>query len=535
LIDAQTITIASYNVENLFDMHRDGTEYVEYVPGRHGWSEAMLRKKIQNITEVICDLEADVIGLQEVENDNALSQLQKSLKRAGCEYRFRAITTSKRTPIHNAILSKIPIRKKRDVTVSRYGRHRSMLEVTLKSDPPLRIFVNHWKSKRGPESERIPYARAMMRRISKMPKGTEYVLIGDFNSNYNESATMDKKHNDTGGVTGINNILKTTRDNGKMVRLNDMGDGEHTNLWMDVAAGSRWSHNFFGDKEGIDAMIIPPSLHDGTGWDYVAGTYEAFKPKYLFGYHGRVNRWAYKHSKHLGKGYSDHLPVYGVFTNDSSSESKTYDTKKSWWESFLGLFQSTQNQPEPEQVKMQQVISKPTAKTTATDIAHLKKMSRIKDPVSLKEVCVVFRRGDSAVIQQEPDGEAILLYRSAMQMEEGGRYDIIVHKKKRYKGLEELVDVEIEHDAGRCDSSKFVFDFSSEMMSDEKYIGKIVKDISGVVESRKIKIGSNTYPIHFRKKAGRPKQGTSITIDRGQISYYKDHMELVVWSKEDYN
>ena len=32
LTGGQLVKIASYNVENLFDLHYDGTEYLEYIP-----------------------------------------------------------------------------------------------------------------------------------------------------------------------------------------------------------------------------------------------------------------------------------------------------------------------------------------------------------------------------------------------------------------------------------------------------------------------------------------------------------------------
>ncbi len=548
---AQTLTIASWNVENLFDMHRDGTEYAEYVPGRHGWREALLIKKIRNLTEVICDLDADVIGLQEVENDRVLARLQQSLKRAGCGYRHRAITHSKETPIHNALLSRIPIKRKQDVLVTRYGHQRSILEVTLDTDPPLRLFVNHWRSKRGPESGRLVYAKALKKRLGKLPEGTEYLLLGDFNSNYNESVSIDAKHNDTHNVTGINDILATWVDE-KMVRLNTLTAGTHFNLWMELSAGERWSHNFFGDKEAIDAMLIPSTLHDGRGWDYVRGSFHPYKPKYLFGKYGQVNRWAYKHGKHLGKGYSDHLPIVARFTSDGRiASNSTEKSSPSLWDKITNWFapnatevaspyrSSTTNTP-PHGVQLHTLPSTIHQEPSTinhplpTTIEKLKQMSRLTAPVLLHNVHVLFKQRESAVIQQTLDGEAILLYRSALQLEEGHCYDVLVYRKKQYKGLDEVTDVEVEKDLGSCATQTFIPKFSPGLLDQPRFIGRIVRDIDGKYAHHTLTVDGVACILHFRRGAGRPKDGVQLQIDRAQIGYYKDHVELVIWDQKDY-
>ena len=539
LLLPQTLAIASWNVENLFDMHYDGLEYAEYVPGRHGWSEPMLRSKLRNISEVICDLDADVIGLQEVENDRILSRLQKRLKRAGCAYPYRAITGDNRTPIHNALLSRIPIKRAKDLRITRYGRQRSALEAVLGTDPPLRLFVNHWRSKRGPESDRVVYAKALKKRLDRLPKGAEYFLLGDFNSHYNESITIDKKHNDTHNVTGINTILKTMVGT-RMVRLDDLKKGQLASLWMELPSSERWSHNFFGDKQAIDAMLIPSSLHDGRGWEYRSGSFRVYRPKYLFGRHGAVKRWSYKHGKHLGKGYSDHLPIVAVF--DANGTTNIADQKRStWFDKTLEWFgveakgKQQANIGSSSVEQPQAIIPAPATDFQSATVSQIKKKKKISKPLLLKNAHVVFKRRESAVIQQARDGEAILLYRSALQLEEGHCYDLKIYRMKRYNGLPELTDVEIERALGTCDTESLIPKFHPSMLNDPRAIGGVARHIQGVIQRHSILIDGTPYRIHFRKGAGRPRSGTRLMIDRAQIGYYKDHTELVVWSKGDYH
>ena len=209
------LKIASYNVENLFDNVYNGSEYKEYIPNSHNWTEAILKKKLLHITQVICELNPDIIGLQEIENKNALKLLQKSLKRHGCNYPYSAITNKKGSSIEVALLSKVNLIQKKDILVSYSPRDRNILEVELQTKPKLTIFVNHWRSKAAKESERIKYAKALIKRIKKMPKGKEYIILGDFNSAYNECSKGDKKK-----ICAIDTILHTTI-NGKLIRFRD--------------------------------------------------------------------------------------------------------------------------------------------------------------------------------------------------------------------------------------------------------------------------------------------------------------------------
>jgi hypothetical protein len=167
-------------------------------------------------------------------------------------------------------------------------------------------------------------------------------------------------------------------------------------------------------------------------------------------------------------------------------------------------------------------------------IAELKTMDKLDTPVLLRGAHVVFKRQESAVIQQNSTGAAILLYRAARQLEAGHCYDLIAYKKKRYKGMDELTDVEVAQDHGMCNTEALVVPFDPGMLADRRSVGRVVRKIVGVYGKRTIRIAGETVPIHFRRQAGRPEKGVTIRIFRAQIGYYKDHAELVVWDKKDY-
>ena len=179
-----SIRVASYNVENLFDLHKEGTEYTEYIPYTgYGWNDKAFAVKVANIARVICDMKPDIIGLQEIESDRALAALQKGVRRCGWPMPYRAVADRKPTVVKTALLSRHPIVRKSEIDPDGSLKTRDILEVTVKTPKgPLTLFVNHWKSRSGPESRRLVSAVALMKRLKALPRGTDYVVLGDFNS-----------------------------------------------------------------------------------------------------------------------------------------------------------------------------------------------------------------------------------------------------------------------------------------------------------------------------------------------------------------
>ena len=312
--------IATYNVENLFDLNRSGSEYAEYIPNTPWqWNAKNYRIKLKNIARVIADIKPDVIGLQEVESMQALRDLQAELNRAGLYLPHRAIADAKPSSVKTALLSRYPIKVKREVQVTNGNRIRNILEARLDTGgEPLYVFVNHWKSKSGPESQRLLSARALKQRLDALGD-VSYVLLGDFNSDYDEKHLFvrKRKHNDTNGVTGINDILETMADE-KGVSYAQLQNCESCayDLWYELPGLQRWSHNFYGQKEALDHIIISPALADGKGIEYKRGSFDRFHPDYLFDKKGALYRWQRSRTypkHHIGRGFSDHLPIYADF------------------------------------------------------------------------------------------------------------------------------------------------------------------------------------------------------------------------------
>jgi len=314
--------VANYNVENLFDLKKDGSEYKEYIPNTHGWNASAYRVKLNNIARVLKDLNADIVALEEVESKTALKDLKAVLKMKGVNYPYLAIADGKKSTVKPALLSKFPIIKKREIVVGHSKGLRNILEVNLYiAGKTLIVFVNIWNANTTPESTRIKYAKALRERINKLKADEDFIVTGDFNENYDEYKTIkrERRLNDTHGITAINHILGTVLPNGKPVTEDVVKKINSTkylyNLWYELPPKWRWSH-LFGRKRGsIDNMILPHAMFDNKGISYVDNSFDRFRRDYFFK-RGKIFRWQLSNrgkGVHLKRGFSDHLPIYALF------------------------------------------------------------------------------------------------------------------------------------------------------------------------------------------------------------------------------
>lgn len=312
------LKIATYNVENLFDLHRSGHEYKEYIPNTKArWNTKNYNIKLKNIARVIKDIDADIIGLQEIESQQALKDLRFILKQNGLYYQYYKIANYKETNIKVAFLSKVPFVYTHEVAVQSSYKYRNILEAKFKiNDKNLFILVNHWKSKAGPESMRIVSAKKLLKRTQELGEDKNIILLGDFNSHYEENILFKRKrkHNDTDGVTGINDILNTLDYKARASSV-DVDEGDFYNLWYDTQIDERYSYIYRGKKEALDNILVSSSLLQQSNVYYKHNSIKAFKPSYLL--KGKsIYRWQTSRKKpriHRGKGYSDHLAVTAEF------------------------------------------------------------------------------------------------------------------------------------------------------------------------------------------------------------------------------
>ena len=256
--------------------------------------------------------------MQEIENKNALQALQQRTN-----YPYYAITNTPNSAINVAILSKHKIQTQKEIPVKIKGKiKRSILRVKITLDGhSLYIYNNHWPSKRNPESDRIAYAKALNKDIAQIR--TEYIIMGDLNSYYNEHKRLkrQRKINDTNGISALNHILPTSHlSKKKRVLISERNWKKDKNAlyngWLELEETERYNYQYKKKNITLDHILMPHSLSDKKKIDYHDNSFFVFKPSYLFT-SDKINRWqkysVYKKGKreylHLGKGYSDHLPI----------------------------------------------------------------------------------------------------------------------------------------------------------------------------------------------------------------------------------
>lgn len=100
------LKVASYNVQNLFDLNYDKTEYKEYIPNtKANWNKNTYNTKLKNLVKVIKELDANIIALQEVESIKVLKDLRRKLPR----YRYISLLKYKNSAVGLGFLSDIKI------------------------------------------------------------------------------------------------------------------------------------------------------------------------------------------------------------------------------------------------------------------------------------------------------------------------------------------------------------------------------------------------------------------------------------------
>ena len=310
--------IATYNVENLFDLEKKGYKYKEYKPyGKSLWNKKNYKIKLNNLSRVIKDIDADIICLEEVHSKKTLLDLRYTLKQKGLYYKYYSIADKKNTAIKVAILSKFPFVYSKELVVTHSYKYRNILESKFKIDKQeLYIFTNHWKSKAGPESMRIRSAKVLRDRIEQIGYDKNIIILGDFNSHYEEYKIFKRKrkHNDTNGKTGINHVLRTIKNTKDSLHV-EIEDNNFYNLWYDTKEKDRYSYIYRGKKEALDSILISKSLLDNNGISYIHSSISNFSKDYLFK-KKQIYRWQVSRAKirkHKGKGYSDHLAVTAKF------------------------------------------------------------------------------------------------------------------------------------------------------------------------------------------------------------------------------
>ena len=490
--------MASYNVENFFDLHYDKTEYKEYIPHTSSWNHKAYSNKLHNITKVIHDLDADIIALQEVESKRALDAILVQNQ----TYLYSAFHKNKDSAIGLALLSRYKIISQEVIIVDRYDKYsRNILKVTLDiQNKPFIIYVNHWRSKRAAESKRIKYAMALKKEIDTLKNEADYIILGDLNSNYDEYHTFkyDKRLNDTYNITGINQILNTTIQENFVQKKSILNFDEkvHFNTWLELPKIDRFSSRFRNENNTPDNFLLSATLFDAKNISYVNNSFQVFTPNYLYK-NNKILRW----NPSQKTGFSDHLPIFATFSTDKQDYS---------------------------------ILANASKITTQNSINYLYDVQQISN-YFLKDIIVIYRSNKLAIIKQRQADKAIMLYKPPQNLHKGAKYDLVVDQLDQFYGLKEIKKVSnIVFKENNIEYKKYYLDGQTIDLFDEKYINNIIYNLKGTYQKGKLYFDKNTIQLYFSKGIKKPEEGKIISISSGHLSIFKSTMQIVLHTKNDF-
>ncbi|MFG0250315.1 MAG: endonuclease/exonuclease/phosphatase family protein [Phycisphaeraceae bacterium JB051] len=188
------LKLAAYNLWNMFDIYDDPYTQDES-------TRVKPRKQIEAVAQIIKEMDADVVGCVELENDHILRAMAMDmLPESGYKY-FGATESNSGRGIQIGVMSRLPIlsitsHKFRKLTLPGEKRTwsfaRDLVQVTVQvtDSQILDVFLVHFKSKRStsgdPESGKwrlaeATMARQIMEQTHKAHPDHWIAIMGDFN------------------------------------------------------------------------------------------------------------------------------------------------------------------------------------------------------------------------------------------------------------------------------------------------------------------------------------------------------------------
>ncbi len=295
------LSIAFWNIENLFDLVDDPNKNDDEfsIGGRKNVTSEIYDLKIKQSAEVLLDLNADILGLCEVENLSVLQDLNRSFAKR--DYDIIHYDSPDERGIDNVLLydkSRFKVLNSRPIrnSLNNKDKTRDILYVLGQfQGDALHIFVNHWPSNYGGVEQSIPKRAATanlikneIKKIQSKNAYAEIVLLGDFNEDPDDVNVSSLEE------VGLKSLMKP------MIGKPNVG-----------------TYVYRGKDYFYDQIIINNGLNDNKNLTVVKNSvYILDLPKY------RQQEGKYKHypfrfwagSRLLG-GYSDHLAVKFLIKN----------------------------------------------------------------------------------------------------------------------------------------------------------------------------------------------------------------------------
>ena len=295
LQSGEPLSIGFWNVENLFDLENDPNKNDDEfaIGGRKNVNQEIYDLKIKHCSEVLFDLDADILGLCEIENSKVLNDLNIAYKER--DYSIIHYDSPDNRGIDNALFydkNRFSVISSKAILnrLKNGGNTRDILYVMGEyQNRVLHLFVNHWPSNYGGREKAIPKrtstAELIIGEIEILKKNDEFaeiIIIGDFNEN------PDEKNVKLLEQIGLTSLMKP------MIGKSNVG-----------------TYVYRGKDYLYDQIIVNDQLQDAKNLSVVNDSvYILDLPKY------RQQEGNYRHypfrfwaGNRLLGGYSDHLAV----------------------------------------------------------------------------------------------------------------------------------------------------------------------------------------------------------------------------------
>jgi len=299
--------IASWNVENLFDLEDDpDVEYDEdFTPqSPKKWTKERLEIKLKNLSDAISKMNGgkgpDVLGLCEVENLKVVEMLRDKLAPLGRKYEIVHKDSPSDRGIDCAMLYDT---NEFSLADSKFHfvdaeKTRDIIEAKLhRAGGDLFVFVNHWPSRHNDEWQRLKAADVLRKRLDEIlaadPKA-DIVMVGDFNDEPDNKSLKDH--------------LRSAQTKEKLP------DGAVFDTTASLVTDKKGTYLYDNEWELIDHIIVSPGLLDGAGYHWKEGSSEQIiRPELMYQppYPNAVARPSTSYTKNNfhKNGYSDHLAL----------------------------------------------------------------------------------------------------------------------------------------------------------------------------------------------------------------------------------
>lgn len=319
----EVLTLAFYNVENLFDTI-DDPEILdeEFLPqGKKKWGAQRYQAKLDSLAKVIAligkdqyDADGvDLIGFAEVENSSVLEDLFQHPKLKDKGFRIVHRNSPDKRGIDVALVFREGLFETQevnsknidfsdiDVKEFRQTLTRDVLVVSGKlCQQDFSFLVNHWPSRRGGQAFSAPKRKYVARQVRTIVDSIKQdnpnerlILMGDFNDTPFDPSIQSVLGADTNPQSALYNTVA-------YLQAQEIG-----------------SHYWKEERNMLDQMMVSQNLRQpaiGGAYAYLTKSAKLFKPAWILQgpeagpYEGFPFR-TYVGKEYLG-GFSDHLPVY---------------------------------------------------------------------------------------------------------------------------------------------------------------------------------------------------------------------------------